>query len=137
MNFIRQTIRNLKHAYGEPCIITVVESEETNFNTGNTNTYTTDYTVRKAIEVPQNSGRKFAYDIAYLAANKNFTYGGQFDVDAKILLVDAQDLPKTFVPTFDNIITFRGIKYKIAKIDMMAEKVGWIFIIKGTTNEYT
>lgn len=36
--------------------------------------------------------RKFAYDLSFIAANKNFTYGGTFDHYANRLIIESKDL---------------------------------------------
>jgi hypothetical protein len=49
-----------------------------------------------AVKLPITQARKFIQDIGYLAANKNFTYGGLNDFNTVTLLIDINDLPNGF-----------------------------------------
>jgi len=122
LRFLSSVLLKLKQEFGEPLSILVTADETTDFETGAITTVNTEHKVKRAIEVPDNSGRKFAYDIAFLAANKNFTYGGNYD------------LPKTYTPSLDNVINFRSKPYRITKIDELALNQGWIFTIKNVEN---
>lgn len=46
----------------------------------------------KAIVLPTSMHKKFAYDIAFLAANKNFTYGGFFTERALEIIFPIKEL---------------------------------------------
>lgn len=134
LRFLSSVLLKLKQEFGEPLSILVTADETTDFETGAITTVNTEHKVKRAIEVPEGSGRKFAYDIAFLAANKNFTYGGNYDINSKVVLVHSRDLPKTYTPSLDNVINFRSKPYRITKIDELALNQGWIFTIKNVEN---
>lgn len=57
-----------------------------------------------AVLLPVNQLRKFMQDIGYLAANKNFTYGGLNDYNTLNILVDIDDMPRGFNPNLNGYI---------------------------------
>lgn len=134
LRFLSSVITQLKQEYGEPLSILVTDSEVLDVESGGLSRIKTEHKVKRAVEVPAGNGRKFAYDIAFLAANKNFTYGGNYDVNEKEVLVDGKDLPKTFEPKLDNFIKFRDKQYRITKIDPIALGQGWVFKMKNVEN---
>jgi len=64
--------------------------------TGNTKYSWEIYQVRRAIVLPTNLDRAFKFSLSYLAANKNFIYGGEFDKEIVNIIIDLRDLPKAF-----------------------------------------
>jgi hypothetical protein len=58
----------------------------------------------KGVFLPVNQLRKFIQDIGYLAANKNFTYGGLNDYNTLNILIDIDDMPTGFNPDLNGYI---------------------------------
>lgn len=134
LQFLSSVLTQLEQEFGEPLSILVTDSETLDPVSGVLAKITTEHKIKRAVEVPVGSGRKFAYDIAFLAANKNFTYGGNFDVYEKEILIRSKYVPRTYVPKFDNFIKFRDKLYRITKIDELAQRQGWVFKIKHVEN---
>ena len=86
---------------------------------------------RKAVSVPgimlpTNQLRKFIQDIGYLAANKNFTYGGLNDYNTLNILIDIDDMPRDFKPELNGYITRDHKRYERVSF---TEFVGQAFLL--------
>lgn len=75
--------------------------------------------------------KKFENDIGYLAANKNFTYGGDFIIDDRIIIIKDPG----FVPETDNYITAHNKRYNIGKIQEIEPRVGYILHVRETDGQ--
>lgn len=94
--FVKNTVRVLIREYGIPITWQLLSSTTRDAKTGLRKTNTQDYTIRKALVLPEIVTRKFAYDLAYIAAGKNFTYGGEYDRGLVPIAVLTTDLPVGF-----------------------------------------
>lgn len=115
---IELVLYRLKREYGLPVILRKPTRNENDIQTGK---ITREYSVckiRKAICLPADLMRTFIYDLTYVAANKNFAYGGLFDKTVKIFILDKKDIKidgaKVSVTMDDHIV------YKTKKFDMVA-----------------
>lgn len=92
-HLVKSNLYNLKKHWGIP--VEWYQLIETSMDV-TTGILDTDYKVvkiRKGVLLPKKSNRGFKYSLSYLAANKNFVYGGYFDTDERFLIVDVRDLP--------------------------------------------
>jgi len=71
--------------------------------------------IRKAAVLPATLDSKFSYDLSYVAANKNFTYGGILDINTINILIDERDLSWSLTTT--DYVIFEEIKYHIRIIN--------------------
>lgn len=71
--------------------------------------------IKKAAVLPTREDVKFSYDLSYVAANKNFTYGGLLDVKTIIVLIDKRDLEWELILT--DYLTFNKSKYELKEIN--------------------
>lgn len=72
-----------------------------------------------AIVLPTNAHKKFSYDIAFLAANKNFTYGGLFSERMKEVIIDLKKLTGVNLsPTNGSYFVVDGQRYNIKKTEV-------------------
>lgn len=82
------------------------------------------------VRLPHNQARKFVQDIGYLAANKNFTYGGLNDFNTIILLLDSHDLPDNFQVDLNGYVNFDGKRYeRVSFSDHMG--VIYVLVVRG------
>ena len=131
-NNLRQTrkiIYTLKRTEG--LRIQVINAGDTviNFKDGDVDrTYDTRI-VKKAVILPNNSTRDFVYDLAYIAANKNFTSGGFFDKSIRTFLIDRKDL-KDFAINLSSYIRVMKTDtvYNVKKIDDYEDDAAYIII---------
>lgn len=130
LHFIRQTLYTLKRQYGFELDVYRITNSVTDVETGVKVVSRVKYTVDRAIVLPSSLIRKDAYDLAYFAANKNFTYGATFDVDTRMIVLDADDLPIDFEIKLDDFIVFNGERYQIKKSDQLDNNLGFAIIMQ-------
>lgn len=75
----------------------------------------------KAVLLPQATVRKFIQDIGYLAADKNFTYGGLSDFNRLTLLIDINDLPQGFDINLNGYVNYAHKRFERVKFDNLFE----------------
>jgi len=127
---IKQIVYRLKRNYGVNIVYTRITSSTPNVETGKIVNVLQEITIRRAIIGPARDLRDFAYDLAFIAANKNFTYGGFFDAGTRIMIVDSKDLPSGFVPNLNDYIVEDGVKYNFKETHPLAKKFAWSMILK-------
>ena len=74
--------------------------------------------------------RNFVYDLAYIAANKNFTMGALFDKVSTTCIIDIRELPTDIEISLNNYCSISGVTYKIATSDIFEDA---FYIIKLQT----
>lgn len=112
---MRQLLYPIKRRRGEPVQIHQIDDNEVDLTTGAiTKSYLT-YRIKKAIVLPVNTDRSFVYDLAFIAANKNFTGGGFFDKLMTQIVIDMRELPTGIVISLNDYCSIKGTSYKIAK----------------------
>lgn len=97
---VRRTIYALKRAFGKPVTICRTQNDTLNVSTGLQGADLVKCNIRRAVPLPANALRSFAYDLSFIAANRNFTYGGFYDHKVQLILVDWRDVASGF--TVDN-----------------------------------
>jgi len=60
--------------------------------TGETSIVYVDLPISRIIRLPRRGVADFVYDLSFIAANKNFTYGGEFDTNDRWFIIDVKDL---------------------------------------------
>ncbi len=138
-NVLRQIssiIYRLKREFGLPATLRVVD-DAYNIETGAVTPSNTGYTIARAIILPRRSIRDFVYDLSFIAANKNFTYGGLFDGDRRAIIIDAKDLPAGVRPTQDMIIIFDAEQYDILEVQRAENDRGYILICRHVASTET
>lgn len=133
LSFIRQTLYKLKQDYGFPVDIYRVTSTGVDQSTGRRTQTRTKYPVKKAIVLPNALARKFSYDLSFIAANKNFTYGAWYDINTRICIIDSLDIPKGFQFVIDSdYLMFEGSRYEVKSAEPIEHKYGFIVVMKET-----
>lgn len=118
LRFIRQAMYRLKQRYGSPCDYYKWLSETVNPDTGVIARSVEKYMLRKAIMLPSKTDRSFSYDLSYVAANKNFTYGGDYDKNSRFFLLDADDIAARFVLKANDYLIFKHKNYQIKSFEL-------------------
>lgn len=133
---VKNILYRLKRNYGLPAILRVV-NDSYNIETGVVTPANTDYSIRRMIILPRRSVRDFVYDLSFIAANKNFTYGGLFDADERAIIIQTEDLPAGVRPTQDMIVVFDTEQYDILKVQKAEHDRGYILICKHVASTET
>lgn len=89
---IELIVYRLKRQYGLPIIVRKPISNDNDVQTGKITRVYEAYSIRRAIVLPADLMRTFIYDLTYVAANKNFAYGGLFDKTMKVFIIDKKDI---------------------------------------------
>lgn len=135
IRLISNIIYKLKRTY--PAYIEIwqpVDNTEYNLETGVIKRDYNKYPVRRAVLLPDDMHRKFAYDLSYIAANKNFTYGAFYDQKVKHFIIDYKDIPKTLILGMDCIIIYNERQYEINQIVETEGRKAFIIIGKEIGN---
>ena len=115
--FLRASIYKLKRRFGTTA--TFVRIEETGIPDFTTGEVTDDFlekkVVRNVIFLPYALSRNFSYDLSYIAANKNFTYGGLYDITASTIICDRRDL-KNFDLDLNSYVLVDCKRHEVKKI---------------------
>lgn len=129
--FIKHVLYRLKKRYGIPATFYkrgIPTTED--IMSGTTAVNWDPYYVRRAILFPSLWQRKFDYDLAYIATNNNFTYGGLYDRNRRRLIVDARDLPPDVLWSQDDAVHTEGRDYIIKEVSEFERNRGWVFILE-------
>lgn len=123
---IRIILYRLKRNYGLPAIIKRVNTSVQDITTGViTRTYF-EYPIKRVIVLPTRDLRTFLYDLSFVAASKNFTYGGLFDQKSRVMIIDIKDAPKGFILTMNDHIEFESRRYEIKEFELAEHNQGWL-----------
>jgi hypothetical protein len=120
----------LKKDYGVPVKYGRLVKNQLNLDTGINSVTKEVYLIRKAIQLPTKLHRKFVQDIAYLAANKNFTYGALFDEKVSLFIVDSRDLPRGFRLNMDDFLFIGHQRLVIQQAEILEHNCGWLITAK-------
>jgi len=112
---MRQLLYPIKRRRGEPVQVHQIDDNDVNLTTGSITKSYFHYKIKKAIVLPVGTDRKFVYDLAFIAANKNFTGGGFFDKLDTTVIIDMRELPTGIVVSLNDYCSIKGTTYKIAK----------------------
>lgn len=134
-NLLRQNrviLYRLRLNYGLPIKYIIPETATHNVETGAISRTFRQINIRRAIVLPTTQIRDFVYDLAYIAASKNFTAGGYFEKGNRTIILDARDLPNDVEPNLNHHIEFDDQRWEIAKITRAEDRRGYIFTVSAT-----
>ncbi|MEK0345835.1 MAG: hypothetical protein QQN65_03250 [Nitrosopumilus sp.] len=92
--FAIRTIKSFIRDYGVTVFWITLNNIATDLVTGDVTPDETKVKIKKAVLMPETLARKFSYDLSYIAANKNFVYGGFYDRGDGALIFLSKHLPK-------------------------------------------
>lgn len=121
----KQILYRLKRNFGQSVIFHIPIQNEYDITTGQIEREYKDVPVRRAIVLPETMKRLFAYDLAFIASNKNFTYGGFFDKQTRNIIVDKKDLKGNQLE-LNWECSFKGKRYVIKSYTETEDGAGYI-----------
>lgn len=127
--FIKQVLYQLKKEFGFEITIHRVVSETKDLENGTIEPVIITQRVRRAIMLPDDSQRKFEYDLAFIAAAKNFTYGGFYDTSIRRVIIDVADL-RGFEVAIDDYFIWNEKRWNISRIDWFELQTGIVLYAK-------
>jgi hypothetical protein len=113
----RSIIYSLKRQHGKAIQIVIPGDAQVDPLTGNIYTDDSVINVRRALVLNAKTIRDFEYDLSFIAANKNFTYGGFFDVRNRVVVVDAQDTFPGYEPTLNHRLIFENRNWQVMDME--------------------
>ena len=131
------TIYRFKRLFGRALTFLILETNSHNVRTGAIARTYTQINIKRAVILPPTLDRSFVYDLAYIAAGKNFTEGGFFDRTQTMILIALKDLPKTFVPKIKNHVEFDGGRHEIRTVTTYPETASMILTTINISNSET
>lgn len=135
INFVREVLYGLKRDYGKRLDIYQIVSSDFDLETGEKTVKKNFFTVRLAILLPQKIARDFQYDLSFIAASKNFTYGGTLDKQDRIVIVAGADVPKGYQPKLGDYFVIASKRYTLKSFQDLDEKAGLLFEIQALEGE--
>jgi len=117
LRFMGNVLYRLKRQYGQHLEIVWRTEDTVNWTTGDISRTRDSVTVKRAIVLPERQDRSFQYALAFIASNKNFTYGGFFDTVRRLVLIDDKELPTDFKIEVGHYMVFGNSRYEIIKAD--------------------
>ena len=127
---IKKMLYRLKRRYGEVVTLYVPQSTTPNLQTGSQTRSFKSYRINKAIPLPEKQVSRFVYDLAFIAANRNFTQGAYFEQGTRQILIDRADLPSGVTITQDCVIHFQNQRYEVSNISEAEVDAGYLVTVK-------
>jgi len=103
---------------GTTVVLVKVSDGTYNLETGAVTPSEVDTTIRHAIILPAKTNREFSYDLAYIAVNKNFTYGGEYDATQRFCIIDRSDYSAIALITNNDYIEYRSIRWNVKSVQL-------------------
>lgn len=137
MRIVRVSLYQLKQEYGIPAALYKMSIGTTDRETGQKTVGRTKVPLSRFIVLPARTLNKFEYDLTYIGANKNFTYGGFFEVGDREAVIDANDLPRNYEMDQNDYVVFNGDRYNIIEFWELDFKQGFHLHLRRTQKENT
>lgn len=91
------------------------------------------WNIKKVLILPGPSKRDFVYDLSYIAANKNFTYGGFFTAGQKVIVVRRIDMP--FKPSQEDWFVYQNVRLNVQIVTEYDEMECFVIDVKALPAE--
>ena len=126
--FIKRILYKLKRKYGTSLRLIVKLSSTPNLDTGLIAVVRDSIYVKRAIVLPATLDQDFTYALAYIASNKNFTYGGYYDVNRCKVIFPKDELPADFEIIRGHYFISEGTRYEVESVTDFKQG----FLVVGT-----
>ncbi len=114
---IQMTIYKLKRLYGAEIFVYEQGNPQTDLSTGIKSWPNKTVTrVDRAIILPVKLTREQTQTISMISSDKQFVYGGMYDISARWFYIDHRDLPSGYEIKRDSWIVYDGKQYEIKEI---------------------
>ena len=116
---IKGILYRLKRTWGQPLSLCYLTSSTTDLATGVKQVTRSALQIKRAILLPTSAHKAFKYDIGYLRANSNFTYGSLWTDASRRMIVDRTDLPADFtIAITDNqYVVYDHKRYSLKEVE--------------------
>lgn len=125
----RNILYRLKRRYRQTVNFYIPTGHTVNNTTGKMERDFTTIVVGQAVVLPERVDRSFVEDLAYIAANRNFTSGGYFDRHRREILVDKDDMSIDL--TNDTVVKFGGQRYIVRSYVLLENVQAYYITVEG------
>lgn len=133
---IKLVVYRLKREFGIPLTLLRPLQNDHDVETGVITRQWEEYNILRAVVLPVDTARKFSYDLSFIAANRNFVYGGFYDNKDRIILIDAKDIRLNDGQTIEVSwrIRLEDEYYEVSHIEEAQRKSAFMIRAKHTTS---
>lgn len=129
---MRKVLYRLRRRWGVPGTLYQVDPGTLDLDTGQTTDVKTKYDIPNLLTWTVSEQFKFEYDLAFVAANKNFTYGAVFEIGDRIAILDAVYLPKGFKIRENDYVVYNARRYDLKRWDILDGEAGYLLHLRHT-----
>lgn len=129
---IRKILYRLRRRWGVPADLYQTEISSVDLDTGKASETKTKVSIPQFITWVVSNTQKFEYDLAFIAANKNFTYGALFEIGDRIGIIDGIYLPTDFKVDDNTYVVYDATRYEIQGWDVLDAHTGLLLHLRRT-----
>jgi len=133
LRLVRGILYQLKRDFPCEILLRNISLSESNKKTGVISKSFEVISVRRAILLPAILKPSFIYDLSFIAASKNFTYGGLFGASTRVVIVDGRDIPSLFKIEEGLQVVFKNQAYVLKSIEKLVENLGFLLTVTALT----
>lgn len=139
LRIIRQVMYRMKLRYGSRVRLLRRTNVSIDRETGDKTMTIEGLYIRRALVLPNTVHREFYYDLAFIASNKNFTYGGHVGTAERRVVFDKKSLRlganSYWTLEVGQWFLSEGQRYEIKEISQFEEAEAWLVTGKQSLNE--
>lgn len=134
---LRNILYQLKKDWGVPMSFRNPTEAEPDRKVGTILTSYQILKIRRGIWLPVKLTPAFVYDLSFIAANKNFTYGGLFGANTRVVIVDGNDVPNTFTVKENTQLIVDKVVYVVKNVESLVNRMGYLLTVTTLSNSET
>lgn len=131
----KQMMYQLRRNWGQEVTIYRPLARQQDLLTGRILSQFEVHIIRDAPVLAATESRSFVYDLAYIAASKNFTEGAYFDKKQRWILLDGKKLKKGFIPDLDDFVVFETKQYEIKAVEHIEQLAAYRLTVVAIRNQ--
>lgn len=131
LRLIKRILYRLKREYGQEITLRQLDSQSVDYKTGELSRAISEIVVKRACVLPKSMKNEFTYDLAYIAAAKNFTYGGLYETNTRTIIVEVKDIGQGVTIDSTWHVVFEDNEYAIKNIDKTPNRLGLILTVQA------
>lgn len=132
---VKKILYHLKKLYSKQIQLVFYSDSTFSVDTGTLVKTSIPIIIRKAIVLPVSKSKQFSYDLAYLAASRNFTYGGEYIQEDGWVIIERSDLEGNTINVSNTKCIVDGSSYNVVKTSSLVEELGIMFAIATSKGE--
>jgi len=125
---VRGILYQARRQWGVPAKLVRETSGVFDTKTGKSSPTRVYHDIRQFVTWQAMTAQKFEYDMSYVAANKNFTYGGLFEVGDRVAIIDRADLDLEI--KLSDWIIYDSKRFTIKRLTELDFNVGYMLHLR-------